>query len=68
MMKSKIGTLAKEQGFKTPEQLSKKTGLTRTTLYNIWSGDLAKRQLMTLFIISDILNVGIGELFEIAED
>jgi hypothetical protein len=67
VIQSKISDLAKERGFKTPEALSKATDLTRTTMYNVWTGDIGNRKFETLYIIAGALNVPIEHLFEIVE-
>ena len=64
MMQSKVKQLARGKGFNTPEALSKKTGLTRSTLYNIWTGDVGKRQFQTMFIIAKVLQVPMEDLAE----
>lgn len=64
MMQSNVETLAKAKGYKTPEALSKQTGLTRSTLYNIWTGDVGKRQFETMAIIAEVLGVQMEALAE----
>lgn len=68
MMASKIKALAQEQGFQKPEHLSKVVGLTRSTIYNIWTGDISNRKISTLYLIAGILNVPMDHLFEITEE
>lgn len=68
MMLSKIKGLAQEAGFRKPEHLSKETNLTRSTIYNVWTGDISNRKISTLFLIASVLNVPIDHLFEMAED
>lgn len=67
-MQSKIKGLAQEAGFDKPEHLSKETNLTRTTIYNVWTGDISNRKISTLFLIADLLNVPMDHLFEMVED
>lgn len=67
-LQSRVKILAQEQGYKTPEALSKPLGLTRSTIYNVWTGDIANRKISTLFLIADVLNVPMDQLFETVED
>jgi transcriptional regulator with XRE-family HTH domain len=67
MMQSKIKSLAQEAGYEKPEHLSKETNLTRSTLYNVWTGDISNRKISTLFLIAGVLNVPIDHLFEMVE-
>lgn len=67
-LQSRVKILAQEQGYKTPEALSKPLGLTRSTIYNVWTGDISNRKISTLFLIADLLNVPMDHLFEMVED
>jgi len=64
MMISKIKQLANERGYNTPEDLSKKMGMTRTTVYNVWTGDVSRRRFSTMHAISKALDVSLEDLFE----
>jgi transcriptional regulator with XRE-family HTH domain len=64
MMQSKIKALAQDAGFLKPEHLSKEANLTRTTIYNVWTGDISNRKISTLFLIARALNVPVDHLFE----
>ncbi len=63
-MPSVIGIIAQEQGYSTPEALSKKTNLTRATIYNVWKGDISRKQFGTMVIIAKALNVAIADLHD----
>jgi transcriptional regulator with XRE-family HTH domain len=67
MMQSKIKLIAQKQGYEKPEHLSRETNLTRSTIYNVWTGDISNRKISTLFLIADTLNVPIDHLFEMVE-
>ena len=67
-LRSKIKELAEERGFKRPEDLSKKTELTRSTLYNVWDGDIGSRQYKTMLIIARVLGVSMEDLAESNEN
>ena len=66
MMQSKIRDLARAKGFMHPEHLSRETGLTRATLYNVWTGDVSKRQFETMATIAKALGVTMEDLFEVS--
>ncbi len=66
-MESKIKTLAEAQGYKTPEALSKKLAIARTTVMNVWTGDVSKRQFSTMFAIARLLKVPMEDLVTINE-
>ena len=66
-MESKIKTLAEAQGYKTPEALSKKLDIARTTVMNIWTGDVSKRQFSTMLAVARLLNVAMEDLVTIDE-
>lgn len=62
-MMSRIKQLAQKQGYEKPEHLSRKVGLTRSTLYNVWEGEIGHRQFATMFLIARALGVAMEELF-----
>lgn len=66
-MESKIKILAEAQGYKTPEALSKKLDIARSTVMNIWTGDVGKRQFSTMFAVARLLDVAMEDLVIINE-
>lgn len=56
-MKSRIKELAQERGIMRPEHLSKLVGLTKSTIYNVWTGNIGKRQFETMYQIARALDV-----------
>lgn len=66
-MQSKVKALAEAQGYRTPEALSKKLDIARTTAMNIWTGDVSKRQFATMFAVARLLNVPMEDLVFINE-
>ncbi len=64
-MESKVKILAEAQGYKTPEALSKKLDIARTTVMNVWTGDVSKRQFATMFAVAQILGVAMEDLVEV---
>jgi DNA-binding Xre family transcriptional regulator len=61
-MESKIKSIAQDQGYKTPEALSKKLDIARTTVMNIWTGDVSKRQFSTMYEVAKLLGVAMEDL------
>ncbi len=69
MMRSKVQTLAKQQGINTPQELAWAARITRPTAAKVWSEnvDLSKTWVGTMQHLATGLNCRIEDLF-ILED